>query len=161
MCIQQGRIAVSEKNVIDSHIIGIIQKEAVREQSDLQNLLKNLGYDVPQATLSRRLKKLNIVKIGGFYKIIDFVHTSIPLVVNMQVSEYGIIVLHTHPGSANNLAAYIDHKYVDLVHDENKNSGILGTLAGDDTVLVITKDKKSLETVKNMFYELFAYLKNS
>jgi len=155
-------IIVADKNIIDNHILNIIQKEEVREQSDLQELLKSRGFDIiPQATLSRRLKKLNIAKIGGIYKIIDFGLPHLPVVLNMQQSEYGIIVLHTHPGSANSLAAYIDHKYVDLSKEDAKNSGILGTLAGDDTVLVVIKNKESMEWVKATFYELFPYLKEA
>ena len=50
---------MSAKKVVESHIISIIQNEQLREQSDLQEILKQRGYDVPQATLSRKLKKLN------------------------------------------------------------------------------------------------------
>ena len=145
------------KNNIENHILNIVQNEAVKEQSDLQELLKSRGYDIPQATLSRKLKKLNIAKIGGIYKIIEF-GTSLPIVLNMQVSDFGIIVLHTHPGNANGLAYYIDQKWVDFNKDTPKNSGILGTLAGDDTVLVVIKNKEFIEKVKNLFYELFPYL---
>jgi len=152
---------MSEKNIIDTHILNIIQKEVIREQGDLQVILKARGYDIPQATLSRRLKKLNIAKVGGFYKVIDFGLSTLPVVLNMQIAESGIIVLHTYPGNANNLAYYIDHKYVDLTRDETKNSGILGTIAGDDTVLVVVKNKAVMEQTKNIFYELFPYLKQS
>jgi len=150
---------VADKNIIENHILNIIQKEEVREKSYLQELLKSRGFDIPQATLSRRLKKLNIAKIGGIYKIIDLGAGSLPVVLNMQVSDFGIIVLHTHPGSANGLAYYIDQKYVDFSEDESKSSGILGTIGGDDTVLVVVKNKESMAAVKTVFYELFPYLK--
>jgi transcriptional regulator of arginine metabolism len=152
---------VADKNIIENHILNIIQKEEVREQSDLQELLKSRGFDIPQATLSRRLKKLNIAKIGGIYKIIDLGTSNLPVVLNMQISDSGIIVLHTHPGNANSLAAYIDHKYVDFSKDDAKNSGVLGTLAGDDTVLVVVKNQESMAVVKIVFYELFPYLKEA
>lgn len=150
---------MSKKAAIDNHILNIVQKESIREQNDLQQILQARGYDIPQATLSRRLKKLNIAKVGGFYKVIDLGYSQIPPVLNMQISDFGIMVLHTHPGSANSLAAYIDYKYVDFVQEDTRNSGILGTLAGDDTVLVILKNKDAIEPVKNALYEIFSYLK--
>ena len=46
--------------VIDSQILNIVRSRTIREQMELQNLLEKNGYNVPQATLSRRLKKLKI-----------------------------------------------------------------------------------------------------
>src|SRR5258707_125806 len=98
--------------VLDGHILNIIQNHDIFEQSDLQVILKERGYDTPQATLSRRLKKLKIAKVSGVYKVIEFAQPHLPLVLNMQVSESGLIVLHTQPGNANNLAYFFDQKYV-------------------------------------------------
>ena len=78
---------MASKKMVENHIVNIVQNEQVREQSDLQELLKVRGYDMPQATLSRKLKKLNIAKVDGIYKIIDFSATSLPVVLNMQISD--------------------------------------------------------------------------
>ncbi len=150
---------MSQKNIIDGHILNIVQKDMVQEQSDLQQLLKSRGFDIPQPTLSRRLKKLHIAKIDGIYKVIETSPSHVPMILNMQYSDFGTIVLHTHPGNANGLAAYIDDKYVNFGTDDAKESGILGTLAGDDTVLVIVKNKEAMERVKSVLYELFPYVK--
>ncbi len=145
--------------MVENHIMNIIQNEQVREQADLQELLKLRGCDVPQATLSRKLKKLNIAKVDGVYKIIDFSSFSLPVVLNMKASDSGLIILHTHPGNANSLAYFIDQKYVSYdLHDEQK-SLILGTIAGDDTVMVIVKNKIALKEVIALFESLFPYLK--
>ena len=149
-----------EKDKIDRHIIAIVQNASIKEQSDLQDLLQERGYDIPQATLSRKLKKLNIAKIAGIYKIINMSTRNVPVVLNMQTSDFGIIVLHTHPGNANSLAAYIDEKYVDLNKSSAKHSGILGTLAGDDTVLVVMKNKEATENIMKTFSCLFPYLES-
>jgi transcriptional regulator of arginine metabolism len=152
-------VAMESKKAVESHIVNIVQNELVREQSDLQDILKLRGYDIPQATLSRKLKKLNIAKVDGVYKIIDFGSASLPIVLNIKISEFGLIILHTHPGNANSLAYFIDQKYVSYdVHDHEK-SLILGTIAGDDTVAVIVKNKNALKEVIILFEELFPYLK--
>lgn len=150
---------MSYDNVLDGHILSIVQTQEIPEQIDLQNKLKERGYDIPQATLSRRLKKLKIAKIAGVYRVVDFSMPSLPLVLNMQISEFGLIVLHTHPGSASSLASFIDRKYVSFSPETTKGSGILGTIAGDDTVILIIQSKPMLDEVVSLMLEEFPYLK--
>ncbi len=144
--------------VLDGYIINIIQSNKITEQMELQNYLKAKGYDVPQATLSRRLKKLKIVKVSGVYKVIDFGSSNVPLVLGIQVSEFGLIVLHTEPGNANSLGYFIDQKYVNFHSFDDKDSGILGTIAGDDTLLLIIKSKDYLQKVLELLHGEFPYL---
>ena len=151
--------SMSQDTALDGHILNIVQTETIAEQIDLQNSLKKRGYTVPQATLSRRLKKLKIAKINGTYQVLDFNMTNLPLVLNMQVSDYGLIILHTHPGNANSLAFYIDRKYVSYSPQNVQDSGILGTIAGDDTVLLIVKNKQQLLNVIQQLQDEFPYLK--
>lgn len=150
---------MSQDPVIDGHILNIVQTEEIAEQSDLQKSLKERGYEVPQATLSRRLKKLKIAKVDGVYQILGLNTPNLPLVLNMQVSDYGLIVLHTHPGNANSLAFFIDRKYVSFSQHSNEKSGILGTIAGDDTVLLIIKGDGCLNGVLQLLRQDFPYLK--
>ena len=149
---------MSHDNLLDSLILTIIQTQNIIEQSELQQSLKHRGYDIPQATLSRRLKKLNVAKVAGAYKIIDYNQPGLPLVVNIQVSDYGLIVLQTHPGNANSLAYFIDRKYVTYNPQKPTNSGILGTIAGDDTVLLIIKNKHNLGKIMGLLKADFPYL---
>lgn len=145
-------------NLLDDMILSIVQTERIAEQADLQHSLNRRGYDIPQATLSRRLKKLNVAKVAGFYKVIDYNQPGLPLVLNIQVSEFGLIVLHTHPGNANSLAYFIDQKYVCYSPHDTKESGILGTIAGDDTVLLIIKNKVDQAKIYDLLQEEFPYL---
>lgn len=149
---------MSHDSLLDDLILTIVQTHPITEQSDLQQSLKNRGYDIPQATLSRRLKKLNIVKIAGTYKITDYNQPGLPLVVNIQISDYGLIIMQTHPGNASSLAFYLDRKYVNYNPQHTTNSGILGTIAGDDTVLLIIKNKENLEPVLELLKKDFPYL---
>ena len=139
-------------------LLNLVQTQNIQEQSELQELLKERGFDMPQATLSRRLKNLKIAKVGGVYKIIELNVGTLPPVLNMQVSEFGTIVLHTHPGQANALAYVLDQKYVNFSQQNNKQSGILGTIAGDDTVLVIIRGKKDIKEVETILRNEFPYL---
>lgn len=147
--------------VLDGHILNIIQRDTVCEQSDLQTMLKEKGYDIPQATLSRRLKKLNIAKVSGVYTLVGFAHPSLPPILSMQISDFGLIVLHTHPGQANSIAYFLDQKYVKSFSYNASSSGILGTIAGDDTILLIIKSKADLDTLLPLLYTEFPYLARS
>ncbi|MDX5488127.1 MULTISPECIES: arginine repressor [unclassified Wolbachia] len=145
-------------NTLGEHILNIIQNHEILEQSDLQTLLKERGHNIPQATLSRKLKKLKIAKVAGVYKVIDINQYQLPLILNMQISDFGLIVLHTQPGQASSLAYFLDQKYVIYSLNNSKNIGIIGTIAGDDTVLLIIKSKAELNKVLQSIYETFPYL---
>ena len=153
--------SMSYDTMLDKQILNIVQTQEIREQSELQQALKDRGYEIPQATLSRRLKKLTIVKISGFYKSMQAAKTNLPTVLNMQVSDFGMIIMHTHPGHANSLAFFLDQQYVSYSIKDSKNSGILGTIAGDDTVLIIVKNKEALTQIISCLSTDFPYLKIS
>ncbi len=145
-------------NTLGEHILNIIQNHEILEQSDLQTLLKKRGYNISQATLSRKLKELKIAKVAGMYKVIDINQYRLPLILNMQISDFGLIVLHTQPGQASSLGYFLDQKYVIYSLNNSKNIGIIGTIAGDDTVLLIIKSKAELNKVIQSIYETFPYL---
>jgi len=158
MILYSKRSKTVHSNVIDEHIVHLVQNNKIYEQADLQKMLKERGFDIPQATLSRRLKKLKVAKIEGMYKIVELSTYHLPRVSNIQVSDFGMIVLHTSPGNANNLAYYLDQKYVAFNAKDSKDSGLLGTIAGDDTVLLIAKNKTALGQVLKTIQEEFSYM---
>lgn len=138
---------------IDTLLTTLVQSQKITEQSELQAHLKARGHDIPQATISRRLKKLKIAKVGGVYQVVDMQPLGLPVVLNMQSSDNGLIVLHTHPGQASSLAYYIDRRYVAFHPNDEKQAGILGTIAGDDTILIILKSEKYAQDVLNKLGE--------
>lgn len=122
----------------------IVQNQVIETQEDLAEALKKEGIIVTQATVSRDIKDLMLVKTpyrDGHYRyslssekesVMSKSHTAIlfqEAVVKID-SAMNLVVLHTIPGSASSVAFAIDH---------SKNGEIIGTLAGDDTVLVILK----------------------
>lgn len=143
---------------LNAHIFNIIQDCKIKEQKELQDYLAQRGYNIPQATLSRRLKKLSIEKLSGEYKVTNYNQQPLPTILNIRTSDSGLIVLHTNPGYASCLAFFIDKKYVSYSPQDQKKSLILGSIAGDDTVLLILKNKDSLEEVMKLLKNDFPYL---
>ncbi len=154
-------MAEHNDTILDDHILNIVDNYKIAEQIDLQKRLEGFGYQIPQATLSRKLKKLNIAKVAGVYKQIDFNRRHLPIILNLKVSEFGIIVLHTYPGQASGLAYFLDQTYVSYSPTYETNSGILGTIAGDDTVILIAQSKDDVKTAVRTIEEKFPYLKCS
>lgn len=131
-------------------IINIIENKNITTQEQLVAELNLLGIKVTQATISRDIKELKLIKehsIEGSNYIYNNVN-NVPLIesgdINFIIKENIIkinkieylIVLHTLPGGASTVAFHLD---------QSKLQGIIGTIAGDDTVLVITNDKEISE----------------
>jgi len=126
----------------------IIAARAIGSQEELRRRLLKRGCRVTQATLSRDLKMLGVAWIagagGGRYALQSAgeVRALRPLVgaevVALQSNEC-LIVIHTLPGAASSVGEYIDV----LEH-----AGIIGTVAGDNTVLVIPKLRKKTSAIE-------------
>ncbi|UAT43263.1 ArgR family transcriptional regulator [Anaplasmataceae bacterium AB001_6] len=144
---------------INNHIFDLIRKCNIKEQSELQDYLEKRGYQIPQATLSRKLKKLNIVKISGRYSVISNIQNNLPLILSVNISDFGLMTLHTYPGNGNAIAAFLDKKYVSVSFEKETNYPILATIAGDDTILLVIKNKKSIKDVLRLLSEDFPYIK--
>lgn len=128
-------------------ILNIIREKDIKTQSELVEELEKRGLEATQATVSRDIKNLKLVKEvglnGSIYRISNNLNTEISVnrqilkdifintVVSIDNIDY-LIVLHTRPGGAPNLAFYLDQEKVE---------GVIGTIAGDDTILVITNSK--------------------
>jgi transcriptional regulator of arginine metabolism len=148
-------------------IAEILNRVAVRSQSELATLLAKDGIAVTQGTLSRDLDELGAVRVRGadgslVYALpgeggdptprageqaaIDarLVRVCEEILVSARASA-NLVVLRTPPGAAQYLASAIDHA---------AHSALLGTIAGDDTVLVITTDPQGGDAVAAWFLAL-------
>lgn len=130
----------------------IITKEIIRTQEDLADKLHLAGFEVTQATVSRDIKEMGLIKVPGAE---DEYHYSVPSEVhpvNLQerlkrllretvisiADTESLIVIQTIPGNAHALASVMD----------NSNwEEIIGTIAGDDTILLVIKPKEAVPTV--------------
>ncbi len=138
-------------------ILELIKLEPIERQEDIVKKLNELGYMVTQATVSRDIRDLNLVKrsVGGTIKyvppgevktdntvkLIDIFGNS---VLSVERAE-NLLVVKTLSGTAHAAASAMDAM---------TNSAVLGTIAGDDTILVIVRDSKQAETVKNEIIQL-------
>ena len=138
-------------------IIRIIQRERVHSQEQLRELLHGEGTEVTQATLSRDLRDLGLAKVndpdGGSFYAVPTEHLSpFPpveqLVATLLLSVDGVAslaVVRTPPGSAEALGGSLDHAAWD---------DVLGTIAGDDTLLIITRSEDARARVTRRLRDL-------
>ncbi len=114
-------------------------------QEELREKLERMDFAVTQSTVSRDLRKLGAVKAidsdgHTVYRLGD--ETPAPLasssladlIINIR-HNLSMIVIHTTPGSASLIARHLDHF---------KPAGILGTIAGDDTIFVAPASEKGM-----------------
>lgn len=136
-------------------IIEIIEKTAIATQEELATALEKAGYEVTQATVSRDIKELGLIKIpvgNNTYKYGIPGETAMPhnedrlrrllkeLVVGLNYSE-NLLVLKTYPGNAQSVASLIDGA---------KWPEVIGTVAGDDTILLVIKDPQGGDTKRQV-----------
>ncbi len=146
------------KNARQTAILSIIEKKDIETQEELANELKTLGIVVTQATVSRDIKELRLLKVlaadGGYkYATADkadhslsdrFVRMFVDSVLSITYSN-NIIVIKTLSGSANAAAEAIDSM---------RWTEILGTMAGDNTILVIVRTNDDAPEIVARFQEI-------
>jgi transcriptional regulator of arginine metabolism len=129
-----------------ARIVALIRDKAVRSQTELAELLAGDGVQVTQATLSRDLEELGAVKLHGAYLVPEdgqrplrettgqgparLLRLLRELLTGVDASG-NIAVLRTPPGAAQFLASALDRSGL---------SDVVGTIAGDDTILVVARD---------------------
>ena len=136
-------------------ILDIIQAGPVFSQDELAARLREEGISSTQATLSRDLKALRISKGPGEGYVVPSRGRSLSAdfssgILRIQFSgQLGVI--RTRPGMANAVAVLIDNHMV---------FPVIGTIAGDDTILLILRDGSSSEDVLDALTPLFPEIKN-
>jgi len=156
------------KNARHQLIIDLVTTREVHSQGELREMLAEAGIEVTQATLSRDLVELDAVKVraaggalvyavpaeGGDRRPVAPAETAAglhrlarlcgELLVSAEASA-NLVVLRTPPGAAQFLAS---------AFDKAEMPEVLGTIAGDDTVLVIGRDPAGGEALARRFLEL-------
>jgi len=118
-----------------SEILKLIRSRPVHTQQELARELSALGVTATQVTLSRDIRELGLAKTPEGYR--QLAPEPLALLREVRIAQ-NLVVLKTLPAHASSLAAALDR--------ENWPE-IVGTIAGDDTVLVITTDSTAAETV--------------
>jgi transcriptional regulator of arginine metabolism len=136
-------------------ILDLLEQGPVENQDALQHSLVRRGFEVGQATLSRDIHELKLVKgPEGYARITDskasetylpsVMHMAYQFIVEIRQAQ-NLLVIKTTVGSAQPVAAALDASHWPEV---------VGTLAGDDTVLVIAADKKKAHVLARRIREL-------
>jgi transcriptional regulator of arginine metabolism len=138
-----------------SAILEVIGRQPVRSQEQLRRTLLASGFDVTQATLSRDIREIGLVKGGtdGAYQAPGAPAANGPTAASRlqrSLTEYmtrvdrvqQLVLLRTGPGQAQILGVAIDGAQLPEV---------VGTLAGDDTILVITRDAAAARALVKRF----------
>jgi transcriptional regulator of arginine metabolism len=129
-----------------SAIRQLVEQEPVHSQEELRRRLAAMGFSVTQATLSRDIKELGLVKraADNAYQAANGEHASTASAVvalaralgefllSVDVAQH-LVVVKTGPGQAQLLALAIDRARL---------TEVVGTIAGDDTILVVCRDPR-------------------
>ncbi len=139
-------------------ILDIIDNNDIETQEELAERLKEQGMDVTQATVSRDIKELRLIKVmtpEGKYKYSAFAQSEnqvsnrlITILTEAYVSsDYAnnIVVVKTLSGMAQAAGSAIDSL---------KWTEILGTIAGDDTLIMVCRAEKIAEDIVNKFNKM-------
>lgn len=137
----------------------IVEKNDISTQFELSEKLRNHGFHVTQATVSRDIKEIGLIKIPVEGSVSKY---SMPSNISMgNIAERmrrmfvdnavsinqaeNLIIIKTLPGTAQGLCACLD---------QSGWQELIGTLAGDDTILLIIKDKELVDSVLAKFDSL-------
>lgn len=169
LCIAVGNVSIIIQNYLYEVIMmnkgqrhmrirEIITNNTIETQDEIVDRLKEAGYNVTQATVSRDIKELHLVKVplqDGRYKYSLPADQRFNPLQKLQralsdafISIDGashFLVLKALPGNANAIAALIDR----LEWHE-----ILGTISGDDTILIICRTESDREEVKDRLLDM-------
>lgn len=132
-------------------ILKLIRSKRIGTQDELAAELRGMGIAATQVTLSRDIRDLRLVKTREGYQemAVEDVGPAFPLLANEFLNDVlraqNLVVLKTSPGHANSVAVALDA--------ENWPE-IVGTIAGDDTILVIAPDNPTAEAVQEKLLKL-------
>jgi transcriptional regulator of arginine metabolism len=136
-------------------ILDLLDDGPVESQDSLQHSLVRKGFEVGQATLSRDIRELKLVKgregyrrasesLGAESVLPSVMHLAHQFVLEIRQAQ-NLLVVKTTVGSAQPIAAALD---------ASRWPEVVGTLAGDDTVLVIASDKKKARALTRRIREM-------
>ena len=141
------------KSYRQGQILKVIGRQQVHTQDELARELMKVGLQTTQVTLSRDIRELGLAKTAGGYQRFageapafgpDLATIAGECLPDARVAP-NLLVLRPSPGNASSLASSLDRESWEEV---------IGTLAGDDTVLVITGDNEQAVTVRDRLLSL-------
>lgn len=141
------------KSFRHGQILKLIRAKRIHTQEELSQELSAMDVDATQVTLSRDIRELGLVKtVDGYREMTAGAEKSAPDLGTL-ISEFlqdvklaqNLLVIKTTPGGANSMAVALD---------QSGWPQIVGTVAGDDTILVITADNGAAAELRRKIIEL-------
>jgi transcriptional regulator of arginine metabolism len=136
------------KSFRQGQILKLIRAKSIATQDELAQELKKVGVAATQVTLSRDIRDLGLAKTPEGYRQITPSEGGphLPTLAAEFLQDVrraqNLVVLKTSPGHANSVAVALD---------DEEWPEVVGTLAGDDTIVVIAPDNATAETVRTKF----------
>ena len=118
-------------------ILRLVRRRSLHTQQELSQELAQVGIHATQATVSRDIQELGLVRTSAGYRSASSLRDH---VLSVSVVEF-LLVVKTPPGAAHLVARGLDETAVD---------GVAGTVAGDDTLIVVLADRGQAATLKRM-----------
>lgn len=142
------------KNYRQGQILKLIRAKRINTQDELARELKEVGIDTTQVTLSRDVRELGLAKTNdGYVEILpdptgpDLATVMAEYLLDVRLAQ-NQVVLKTSSGSANSLAVALD---------QEDWAEVAGTVAGDDTILVVCWDNQRAKAVQE---RLMSYIQS-
>ncbi|MGD9563929.1 MAG: arginine repressor [Pyrinomonadaceae bacterium] len=136
-----------QKSQRQNELLKIIAGEALASQEQLANRLRSRNFDVTQASISRDLEELGVIKAAGVYTLPARPNGAATFGLRgLDTSGDSLVVAKCDPGLASAAAVRIDGARI---------PEIVGTIAGDDTIFVAVKNARSQRTVIKKIWEIF------
>jgi transcriptional regulator of arginine metabolism len=140
----------ADKGTRQNLILRLISERSLGTQGDVVSALADEGVEVAQATVSRDLAELGVLKVGNRYLALPHEPGAagievLPSFVLGVVPAQNTIVIHTRDGTAGAVANVLDRV---------KGLKIIGTIAGQDTVMAVARDAAGAEEVANMIADV-------
>lgn len=140
-----------------TQIVDLLRNEEAATQDDLRRKLVSRGIHVTQATVSRDIEELGLVKTRSGYRLpekadpLASFQPTLAIVLKEFLTETrlaaNLVVLRTRPGNAHSVAAALD---------ANPWGEVIGTIAGDDTIFAATPSPHHAEVVRKKILALVA-----
>jgi transcriptional regulator of arginine metabolism len=141
------------KSFRQGQILKVIRSKEVYTQDELARELSQVGIQTTQVTLSRDMRELGLVKTAEGYRQLqaetpgpDLAAAANEYLLDIRLAQ-NLVVLRTSPGNANSLAIAVDREELDEV---------VGTIAGDDTILVIATDNNTAIHFRQRMLEMIS-----
>jgi transcriptional regulator of arginine metabolism len=135
------------KETRQKKILSLIRAKRIGTQEELRELLERGGMEATQSSVSRDLLELGIVKHHGAYALPQATGSAGRRgLLSLEAAGDSLVVARCEPGLASAVAVEIDRAGV---------SDIVGTLAGEDTVFIAARERKSQRVVIKKVWEIF------